>query len=170
MIKYIVDGHNTINSIPNYINILEKDYPACLEKIIDDCEIYSLKKHIKINLVFDGNAPFKIPKSNNNMNIFFSGKEKDADALIVEKSQSGKNIIVITNDKYLRRQIVSIGCKYLSTYEFYNLIILKIKNTSKSNEINSKKNGLNTHEVKWWKNEMLKEIKKKKPFLKKFYY
>ena len=161
MIKYIVDGHNTINSIPNYINILENDYPTCIEKIIDDCELYSFKKNIKINLVFDGNPPFAI-QNNNNISIFFSGKEKDADTLIIEQSQSGKNIIVITNDKDLRRHIVSLGSKYISTYEFYYLISLKIKNTSKSNEINSKKNGLNTHEVKWWKNEMLKEIEKKK--------
>lgn len=161
MVKYIVDGHNTINSIPDYIYILEKNYPNCLERIIDDCENYSLKKKIKIHLIFDGNQPFQIPQTNKDLNIFFSGNQKDADTIIIEKAKSMKNAIIITNDKDLRRQIVSFGCKYLSPGEFYDLIISKNKKTYKSNELNAKKTGLSIQEANWWKKEMLKEINKK---------
>lgn len=162
MIKYIVDGHNTINSVPNYIDILEKNYPNCLHKIIDDCENYSFKKKIKIHLIFDGNQPFKIPQTNKDFNIFFSGEKKDADTIIIEKAKSIKNAIIITNDKDLRRQIVYFGCKYLSPNKFYDLIISKNKKTSISNELNAKKTGLSIQEANWWKKEMLNEIKKKK--------
>ena len=163
MIKYIIDGHNTINSVTNYIDILERNYPNCLHKIIDDCENYTLEKNIKIYLIFDGNQPFETPHTNENLNIFFSGKKKDADTIIIEKSKSIKNAIIITNDKDLRHQIVSFGCKYLSPNEFYDLIISKNKKSSKSNELNAKKTGMITEQEKnWWKKEMFKELNKKR--------
>ena len=90
-------------------------------------------------------------------------KKKDADTIIIEKSASIKNAIIITNDKYLRRQIVSFGCKYLSPNEFYDLIISKNKKNSKSNELNAKKTGIVTEQEKnWWKKEMFKELNKKR--------
>ena len=88
MIKYIIDGHNTINSVPNYIDILERNYPNCLHKIIDDCENYTLEKNIKIYLIFDGNQPFETPYTNKNLNIFFSGKRKMINKELKQQSQN----------------------------------------------------------------------------------
>jgi predicted RNA-binding protein with PIN domain len=162
MIHYIIDGHNTIHSIPTYLEILDRDYPSCLEKVITDCADYCDSRNVKIVLVFDGNPPFEIPKSHGNLKVVFSGSNRDADTVIVEKTLPTKNNIVVTNDGGLKHLITANGCRYISPEQFYELYASSKKKNRRRTSQSGKDRSLTPQEMAWWKREMNEALEKKK--------
>ena len=162
MIRYIIDGHNTIHSIPRYLEILDRDYPSCLKRVITDCADYCDSRNVKIVLVFDGNPPFEIPKSHGNLKVVFSGSNRDADTVIAEKSLPEKSNIVVTNDGGLKRLITASGCRYMQPEKFYELYTSSKKKSHRGSSQSGKNRGLTPQEVAWWKREMSEALEKKK--------
>ena len=162
MIRYIIDGHNTIHSIPHYLEILDRDYPSCLKRVITDCADYCDSRNVKIVLVFDGNPPFEIPKSHGNLEVVFSGSNRDADTVIAEKALPAKSNIVVTNDGGLKRLITASSCRYMQPEKFYELYISSKKRNRRGSSQSGKDRGLTPQEVAWWKREMNEALEKKK--------
>ena len=162
MIRYIIDGHNTIHSIPHYLEILDRDYPSCLKRVITDCADYCDSRNVKIVLVFDGNPPFEIPKSHGNLEVVFSGSNRDADTVIAEKALPEKSNIVVTNDGGLKHLITASGCRYMQPEKFYELYTSSKKKSRRGNSQSGKDRGLTPQEVAWWKREMKEALEKKK--------
>ncbi|MBH30675.1 MAG: hypothetical protein CMG71_01635 [Candidatus Marinimicrobia bacterium] len=162
MIRYVVDGHNTIHSIPLYLELLDRDYPSCLKRLINDCTDYCSSHSVKIVIIFDGNPPFDPPKGGGSVSVFFSGKERDADALIVEKAVPPKSTTVVTNDGAVKRMTGSEGCRQMTPGVFFQLIASPVQLDSRRNNEGRKRRGLTGQEVSWWKREMEKELKKKR--------
>ena len=162
MIRYLIDGHNTIHSIPRYLEILDRDYPSCLKRVITDCADYCDSRNIKIVLVFDGNPPFEIPKSHGNLTVVFSGSNRDADTVIAEKALPEKSNIVITNDGGLKHLITAGGCRHMQPEQFYQLYALSKKKNRRTSSKSSKDRGLTPQEMAWWKREMNEALGKKK--------
>jgi len=162
MIRYIIDGHNTIHSIPHYLEILDRDYPSCLKRVITDCADYCDSRNVKIVLVFDGNPPFEIPKSHGNLEVVFSGSNRDADTVIAENSLLAKSNIVVTNDGGLKRLITASGCRYMQPEKFNELYTSSKKRNRRGSSQTGKDRGLTPQEVAWWKREMNEALEKKK--------
>jgi len=162
MIRYIIDGHNTIHSIPHYLEILDRDYPSCLKRVITDCADYCDSRNVKIVLVFDGNPPFKIPKSHGNLEVVFSESNRDADTVIAEKALPAKSNIVVTNDGGLKRLITASGCRNMQPEKFYELYTSSNKKNRRGSSQSGKDRGLTPQEVAWWKREMNEALEKKK--------
>ena len=162
MIRYLIDGHNTIHSIPRYLEILDRDYPSCLKRVITDCADYCDSRNVKIVLVFDGNPPFEIPKSHGNLEVVFSGSNRDADTVIAEKALPEKSNIVVTNDGGLKRLITASGCRYMQPEKFYELYTSSKKKSRRGSSQSGKERGLTPQEVAWWKREMNEALEKKK--------
>lgn len=161
MIHYFIDGHNTIHSIPTYLEILDRDYPSCLQRVITDCAAYCDSRNVKIVLVFDGNPPFEIPKGHGTLKVVFSGSKRDADSVIAEKAQLAKSNIVVTNDGGLKRLITANGCRYISPEQFYELFATSKKKKARKSSQSGKERGLMPQEVAWWKREMNEALKKR---------
>ena len=142
MIRYIIDGHNTIHSIPPYLEILDRDYPSCLKRVITDCADYCDSRNVKIVLVFDGNPPFEIPKSHGNLEVVFSGSNRDADTVIAEKSLPEKSNIVVTNDGGLKHLITASGCRCMQPEKFYELYASSKKNSRRESSQSGKDRSL----------------------------
>ena len=162
MIRYLIDGHNTIHSIPPYLEILDRDYPSCLKRVITDCAHYCDSRNVKIVLVFDGNPPFEIPKSHGNLEVVFSGSNRDADTVIAEKSLPEKSNIVVTNDGGLKRLITASGCRYMQPEKFYELYASSKKKNLQGSSQSGKNRSLTPQEMAWWKREMKEALEKKK--------
>ena len=162
MIRYLIDGHNTIHSIPRYLEILDRDYPSCLKRVITDCADYCDSRNVKIVLVFDGNPPFEIPKNHGNLTVVFSGSNRDADTVIAEKALPEKSNIVITNDGGLKHLITAGGCRHMQPEQFYQLYALSKKKNRRASTQSGKDRGLTPQEMAWWKREMNKALEKKK--------
>ena len=162
MIRYLIDGHNTIHSIPRYLEILDRDYPSCLKRVITDCADYCDSRNVKIVLVFDGNPPFEIPKSHGNLEVVFSGSNRDADTVIAEKSLPEKSNIVVTNDGGLKRLITASGCRYMQPEKFYELYTSSKKKSRRGSSQSGKNRSLTPQEMAWWKREMKEALEKKK--------
>ena len=162
MIRYLIDGHNTIHSIPRYLEILDRDYPSCLKRVITDFADYCDSRNVNIVLVFDGNPPFEIPKSHGNLEVVFSGSNRDADTVIAEKSLPEKSNIVVTNDGGLKRLITASGCRYMQPKKFYELYASSKKKRRRGSSQSGKDRSLTPQEVAWWKREMSEALEKKK--------
>ncbi len=162
MIRYVVDGHNTIHSVSRYLELLDRDYPACLRTLIADCADYCDSRSVKIVLVFDGNPPFDLPEGGGGLSVLFSGKGRDADALVAEKAVPPKSTTVVTNDGNLKRLTGSTGCKLMSPEAFSELIAPPVRSGGGRNSERRKRRGLTGQEVSWWKREMEEELKKKR--------
>ena len=162
MIRYLIDGHNTIHSIPRYLEILDRDYPSCLKRVITDCADYCDSRNVKIVLVFDGNPPFEIPKSHGNLEVVFSGSNRDADTVIAEKSLPEKSNIVVTNDGGLKHLITASGCRYMQPEKFYELSASSKKKNLQGSSQSGKNRSLTPQEMAWWKREMKEALEKKK--------
>lgn len=162
MIRYVVDGHNTIHSVPLYLELLDREYPECLKRLIKDCTDYCASHSVKIVIIFDGNPPFESPKSGGGVSVVFSGKERDADTLIVEKAVPAKSTTVVTNDRAVKRMTGFEGCRQMTPEVFFELIASPSRPGSNRNSEGRKRRGLMGQEISWWKREMEKELKKKR--------
>lgn len=163
MICYVIDGHNTIHSVSHYLNLLDKDYPSCLRTLIADCSNYCISREITMILVFDGNPPFDMPAVEGlGISIIFSGKQRDADSIIIEKAIPPKSTTVVTNDRAVKRQTAASGCKHLSPKSFFELISSPTQVSRDQKEPFEKNRALTDREFLWWKNEIEEEMKKKK--------
>lgn len=162
MIRYIIDGHNTIHSVPRYLEVLDRDYVAGLEAIISDCALYCENKDVQMILVFDGNPPFEVQKYASNLKVIFSGGSRDADAVIAESAGGGRSTIVVTNDGGLKRLTASKGARPMSPTDFSRLISTLPKGQRGRRSFREKEQGLTPREVERWKKEMTEALKKKR--------
>ncbi|MDP6456937.1 MAG: NYN domain-containing protein [Candidatus Marinimicrobia bacterium] len=165
MIRYIIDGHNFIHTVPRYLTLLDRDYPTCLKMVSNDISDYCHSRKIDIFLVFDGNPPWELPRELERITLKFSGKEIDADALILKQAAKwrGRQTIVVTADRKVEREVTSLGCQVISPQEFDRLLKGKRRGRKKKSvDHRSKDKSLSQTEVAWWRGEMEKELQKKK--------
>ena len=128
---------------------------------MDDCANYCASRSVNIDIFFDGNPPFEQQTGSDDVSVYFSGKGRDADTLIVEKSIA-KSTTVVTNDGAVKRLTGSGGCKHLSPKAFCELISIPVLTGRIRKGKQRKQQGLTSQEVSWWKREMEKELKKKR--------
>ncbi len=165
MIRYIIDGHNFIHTIPKYLTLLDRDYPACLKTVSDDIFEYCNTRKVEIVLVFDGNPPWEPPRRSGGVALKFSGQGRDADTLILEQAAKwhGRQTVIVTADRGVKREVTSLGCQVRSPQEF-DLLLRGKKRNRKGKSVNHrhKDRSLSQTEVAWWRNEMKRELQKKK--------
>ena len=165
MIRYIIDGHNMINSVPQYNRLLKHNYVLCLKTLYQDLLNYTESKSVCITLVFDGNAPWDPIDKSDRFFIEFSGKQKDGDTLVIDFAEKwqGRQTVVVTEDRVVCRAAAGFGCLILSPREFNRLITSREKTKSRLEEDQDRKpEQLTKSEILWWKAEMKKALDKRR--------
>lgn len=123
---YIVDGYNVINASDMFTaRTLEERRNKLFEFIVDNRPHGSLNN--KITVVFDNKSqnPFESNGYNKShlgeIEVIFSDGVILADDIIAEIADSVENpydIMIVTNDKGIRRRIAPSGAKYESVETF----------------------------------------------------
>lgn len=165
MIRYIVDGHNLIHTIPVYLDLLDRSYIGALDAVERDVVSYVHGKELKVILIFDGNPPGDRAPVMGGVSVLFSGRDRDADSLIAEKAGNwrGRQTVVVSRDRHVMRSGASLGCKTLSPEDFYRLLKQKKRGkTTKPLGPKGKSAGLAPHQVESWKKVMEKALAEKK--------
>jgi len=165
MIRYIIDGHNVINSIPKYVKLLQRDYPLCLRALYQDLLNYVDSRSVRIVLVFDGNPPWDPIEETGRFVVKFSGESQNADTVIIHQAEKwkGRQTVVVSRDRGVRRAVTGFGCQTMLPSEFNQRIEGKQKIKGREPSHREKKPGpLTQSEVQWWKAEMEKARVKKK--------
>ena len=165
MIRYIIDGHNFIHKIPGYLKLLDRDYIQCLKTLYSDLLNYVTSRHITIVLVLDGNSPWDPPDRCPNLTVEYSGSHRSADSKIIDlaKKWSGRQTVVVSDDKLILRSVVALGCRTISPLEFNRLV--NYPDRTKRVKISGQRekfHGLTQTEVRWWKKEMERALAEKK--------
>lgn len=124
MIRYIIDGHNLIHTVPAYLNLLDRSYTRALQTVYKDVDTYIHSKNVKAVLVFDGNPPWEPPEETGGLSVIFSGDDRDADSVINQRARKwqGPQTVVVSGDSHIKQTAMSLGCQTAPPKDFYRLI------------------------------------------------
>lgn len=141
MINYLIDGNNVIGKFPSIKKLEKKDKQLPRERLAFLVDTYFFNKKVKVKLFFDGfeNLPIKVSK----IKLAYSNN-KTADDLIkneIGKSNSKRNITVVSSDNNIREFAKVCGCKILLSEEFI-LLLNKNDNSAEEEEIIKKINDV----------------------------
>ena len=118
MKQYIIDGNNLIGKIKSLMSIQKKDKQGAREKLVMLLDSYFHEKKAAVSLHLDGFAGESLGTSR--LRIYYSGK-KTADEKIKEqigKSDSPRNIILVTSDSNLAQYAKVCSCEIRSSENF----------------------------------------------------
>ncbi len=163
MISYIIDGHNFIYEVPVYLELLDRNYVECQKTLYRQLQDYTQTRKVVVTLLFDGNPSWDPPKDDDNLEVCFSGNNREADDLIISLAEKWKkrSIIVVTRDHAIRNAVIAAGCQTMMPADFHELI--STKKSSRPIKIGIKnKHTLSPEEVREWKEMMESELTKKK--------
>ncbi|MEE9166702.1 MAG: NYN domain-containing protein [Candidatus Neomarinimicrobiota bacterium] len=165
MIRYIVDGHNLMNGVPQYEELLQRDYAVALKTLYHDLKTYAESKSVQIILAFDGNPPWEPPEDSERISLKFSGEARSADTVIIGDAEKhkGRQSIVVTGDRRILRAVAASGCRTLTPVKFTRLFSRKRKGERERPGSGDEKPGyLTPPQVRWWKTEMKKALAEKR--------
>jgi predicted RNA-binding protein with PIN domain len=159
MISYIIDGHNFIHEVPVYLELLDRNYVECQKTLYRQLQDYTQTRKVVVTLLFDGNPSWDPPKDDDNLEVCFSGNNREADDLIISLAEKWKkrSIIVVTRDNGIRNAVTAAGCQTMLPADFHELIKTKHRHPSTHSQIKSK-SSLTPKEVKEWKELMQDEL------------
>jgi predicted RNA-binding protein with PIN domain len=151
-VYYVIDGYNLIET--------HKDsFPGDLRTSRDHLiEIIHKRKpegsgRNKITVVFDGQPGVSSPEEKEVDVIFTSGRSADWKIIkLVEGYNNPKQIIVVTDDRAIQRQISLSGAKFMSTVEFMKRLFPKKNNIRVEND-----KKLTSEDIEKINNEFLKK-------------
>jgi len=125
--KYILDGYNITKQVET-LNSKELKYQRdwLIKMLIEDKPQGSYKN--KVVVVFDGKYEIGAQKhleyKNYNIEVLFTSHSLADEEIknLVRLDKNKKDIIVVSNDKDLRRYVSYYGAKVLSVQEFLNRV------------------------------------------------
>ena len=156
MVHYIIDGYNIVKQLPQFIGKKLKEGRDYLIKILKEKRPQGSIKN-KVTVVFDGHSDIFSPTENlknYNIEIIFTRDEIADDKIkkLVKKSQNPRDIVVVTDDKDLRRSVSLLGAGVIYVKEF-----MKYKKKKDDNILTQSKTKLPPEE-QFKITEELKEI------------
>jgi hypothetical protein len=147
----IIDGHNLLWSIRN----TEEDLSitdAGLCRILDS---YFRITGDKAEIIFDGIGPPNKTEFNDikNIEVTFSGKTSDCDAVIEDRivaSTAPKRLTVISSDRRLRDAASARKSAAVKSEDFWDEVKKRLSRQKKSKEPPGKRKGLTESETELW--------------------
>jgi predicted RNA-binding protein with PIN domain len=115
---YIIDGNNLIGKMKSLMSVQKKDKQGAREKLVILLDSYFHEKKAVVSLHLDGFAGESLRSSK--LRIHYSGK-KTADEKIkeqIDKSDSRRNIILVTSDNNLAQYAKLNSCEIISAESF----------------------------------------------------
>ena len=94
-----------------------------LIKVVKTYKLYGSRNN-QVSIIFDGKEGIPDEEFNCPFQIFFS-KSEDADSLIlrmIEQSDNPSQIVVVTDDKQLRRKARLLGASFKSVEDFFKKV------------------------------------------------
>lgn len=165
MIRYIIDGHNLIHTIPAYLELMDRSYIRALEAVSKDVDTYVHSKKVKAILIFDGNPPGEPAETSPGLTIIFSGADRDADSVIADRARlwQAPQTVVVSRDRRVKETAVSLGCQTASPQDFYRLVRFKRQDKlPRPPGPKAKSEGLAPHQVEAWKKVFQQALIRKK--------
>jgi len=152
MLLYIIDGFNLVYKIPSL-----KTYDNPHQGLINYIKKNKLtgSKNNKVVIVFDGGSNY-LASQEKEFKIIFSG-DNTADELIkrrLEKIDNISEVVVVSDDREVKRNAKDQGARLCSTAEFINKKIKKNPDYSQEKEIDySLQREINEELRKLWLKE-----------------
>ena len=112
---WLVDGNNLMHLLPELMwTTPDAGQPAALAALIKP---YRDAKSLKITIFFDGGEDMRQTRLSG-VAVFFSGPEKNADELILERMKNDKGFGLISNDQALCAVARGMGAQTVSASIF----------------------------------------------------
>lgn len=127
---YVIDGYNVIET---FKELFPGSSRSSREKLVDLILLRRPEgsRRNRITIIFDGQPGITSPKEKRLDVRFTSGHEADwYIKRMVLKSDNPKEIVVVTDDRSIVREVVSAGAKVLPTSNFIKKIFPVKKNKS----------------------------------------
>lgn len=137
----IVDAYNVIKLIKQGI-ISQAERTIFIKKLLQ----YSKSQNLAIVAVFDGGlCTWPMIEKKDLVSVVYSGERLSADDYIRRylKEHSNKELLLVTNDRELKRNAKKYGVDSLESLTFHNLLYKPIKTSSID-----KKKIINQHAIK----------------------
>lgn len=118
----VIDGYNVLKQALYNKKITEKERSAFI-RILD---VYARKKELDIVLVFDGGSYGATARERIGVIvIIYSGAKESADAIIMQRlaELKGRDVLMVSSDRQLRKQAAHMGFHSIGSMEFYTLLI-----------------------------------------------
>ncbi|MFN3966639.1 MAG: NYN domain-containing protein [Endomicrobiia bacterium] len=122
MVHYILDGYNIVKQLPQFIGRKLKEGREYLIKVLKENRPQGSARN-KVTVVFDGAPDVSYPSENlknYNIEIIFTTNEIADEKIrkLVKKSPNPGNVVVVSDDKDLRRSVRILGAEVLYVREF----------------------------------------------------
>lgn len=155
-VHYLIDGYNLIETHKEYFPGNARGSREQLINLIKTKKPQGSRRN-KITVIFDGQPGIAWPADKEVDVRFTSGKEADWHIKrFVEDNSNPKQIIVVTDDRAIKRHVSSAGARTMTTVEFMQKLFPKQKKQYQDNVKN-----LDPEQIK----EINEEFLRKKGFL-----
>ena len=148
----VIDGYNLLHSIRKVSEDSESIGDVQLCWIVDR---YLKLVGDKGQIIFDGIGPPDKSGFENigNLEVLFSGRNKDADTVIEDKvraSTAPKRLTIVSSDRRLRRAAQARKAPAIKSEDFWNNIQKRLRRKKTRKEPAEKRRGLTESETKQW--------------------
>ena len=148
----IIDGYNLLHSIRKVSEDSESIGDVQLCWIVDR---YLKLVGDKGQIIFDGIGPPDKSGFENigNLEVLFSGRNKDADTVIEDKvraSTAPKRLTIVSSDRRLRRAAQKRKASVIKSEDFWNNMQKRLRRKKTRKEPAEKRLGLTESETKQW--------------------
>ena len=147
----IIDGYNLLRSIQKDEEYQELD-EAVMCAVISE---YLKRKRMYGQVIFDGiGPPDKTPLGGlENLEVFFSGEELDADTVIIDRIDANtapKNLVIISSDREIRTVADRRKATSIPSDIFWTTVVKQLDRKLPTREPREKQNGISDFETDQW--------------------
>jgi len=123
-LRYLIDGHNLIASLPD----IDLDDPNDEAKLVYKLRSFTARTGKKVTVVFDGGIPGGVSKSLSNSKVtarFAAADHMNADQVLIRLIRKVKNpgaYCLVSSDREIVQAAQNLGISCLSTPAFARLL------------------------------------------------
>lgn len=146
----LIDGHNLIPKIPGMSLSMLDDEDLLIKMLVNYCRV----SRKQVTVFFD-NAPPGTEKSKHfgSLKVYFVREGRSADSAIISMlrglRKKAKNWTVVSSDRELQRNAMSLGARIISSEEFAMLLSRELEEDSETSDLQNE-NYPDDGEVKRW--------------------
>ena len=147
----IIDGHNLLWAIQNP----DDDTSITDTAMCQALDIYFGLTRDKAEIIFDGIGPPDKSGFNNicNLEITFSGRNTDCDAIIEQRildSTAPAHLTIVSTDRRIRDAASARKATSVQSDEFWTIVIKRLSKQKRGKEPAGKRAGLTESETQLW--------------------
>lgn len=147
----IVDGYNLLRSVQKDEEYYDMD-EAVMCAIISE---YLKRTRMHGHVVFDGTGPRDKTALGGleNMEVYFSGPDLDADTIIIERIEANtapKNLIIVSSDREIRTAATRRKATSIPSDVFWLTVVKQLDRKLPIREPREKQHGISDFETDQW--------------------